>query len=54
MSVEDVRQRVLNVCVKHSSSFMSRDKDIIGQVRKQLVKLWKQAVIKLFKKYIYL
>ncbi|XP_062852804.1 extended synaptotagmin-1 [Trichomycterus rosablanca] len=32
MSVEDVQQRLLSICVKHSSSFMSRDKDVIGQV----------------------
>ncbi|TSZ54736.1 Extended synaptotagmin-1 [Bagarius yarrelli] len=32
ISVEDARQRALSVCVKHNSSFMSRDKDIIGQV----------------------
>uniref|UniRef100_A0A4W4DZG3 Extended synaptotagmin-like protein 1b n=1 Tax=Electrophorus electricus TaxID=8005 RepID=A0A4W4DZG3_ELEEL len=37
MSVEDARQRVLSVCVKHSSSFMSRDKDVIGQVSQTLL-----------------
>lgn len=36
ISVEDARQRVLSVCLKHSSSFMSRDKDLIGQVSQQL------------------
>ncbi|KAI4894412.1 hypothetical protein NFI96_016758, partial [Prochilodus magdalenae] len=33
LSAEDARQRVLSVCLKHSSSFMSRDKDVIGQVQ---------------------
>ncbi|MCJ8729287.1 hypothetical protein PDJAM_G00104430 [Pangasius djambal] len=39
MSVEDARQRVLSVCVKHSSSFMSRDKDIIGQAEIDLAQI---------------
>ncbi|XP_026121767.1 uncharacterized protein LOC113103459 isoform X2 [Carassius auratus] len=34
MSVEDAQRRELSVCVKNaSSSFMSRDKDVIGQVQ---------------------
>ncbi|XP_043097610.1 extended synaptotagmin-1 isoform X2 [Puntigrus tetrazona] len=34
MSVEDARRRELSVCVKNaSSSFMNRDKDVIGQVQ---------------------
>ncbi len=33
MSVEDAQRRELSVCVKNaSSSFMNRDKDVIGQV----------------------
>lgn len=33
MSAEDARRRELSVCVKNaSSSFMNRDKDVIGQV----------------------
>ncbi|GAA6095640.1 extended synaptotagmin-1, partial [Tachysurus ichikawai] len=39
LSVEDARQRVLSVCVKHSSSFMSRDKDIIGQAEIDLAQI---------------
>ncbi|KAF4083592.1 hypothetical protein AMELA_G00143650 [Ameiurus melas] len=39
MNVEDARQRVLSVCVKHSSSFMSRDKDIIGQAEIDLAQI---------------
>ncbi|XP_066521210.1 extended synaptotagmin-1 [Hoplias malabaricus] len=33
VSVDEARQRALGVCLKHSSSFMSRDKDVIGQVQ---------------------
>lgn len=34
LSMEEVRQRELSVCVKNaSSSFMNRDKDVIGQVQ---------------------
>lgn len=51
MNVEDARQRVLSVCVKHSLSFMSRDKDIIGQVSQQFITC-KQVAIKLFGNYI--
>lgn len=36
MSAEDAQKRVLSVCVKHSSSFMSREKDVIGQVSQQI------------------
>ncbi|XP_053492193.1 extended synaptotagmin-1 [Ictalurus furcatus] len=39
MNVEDARQRVLSVCVKHSLSFMSRDKDIIGQAEIDLAQI---------------
>ncbi|KAL6458531.1 hypothetical protein MHYP_G00337610 [Metynnis hypsauchen] len=39
LSVDDARQRVLSVCLKHSSSFMSRDKDVIGQVQIDLAQI---------------
>ncbi|XP_076869937.1 extended synaptotagmin-1 [Brachyhypopomus gauderio] len=39
LSVEDARQRLLSVCVKHSSSFMSRDKDVLGQVQIDLAQI---------------
>ncbi|XP_030635579.1 extended synaptotagmin-1 [Chanos chanos] len=37
LSLEDAKRRTLSVCVKNSSaSFMSRDKDVIGQVQIEL------------------
>ncbi|KAI5619470.1 extended synaptotagmin-1 isoform X1 [Silurus asotus] len=39
MTMEDAQQRVLSVCVKHSSSFMSRDKDVIGQAEIDLAQI---------------
>ncbi|XP_053355627.1 extended synaptotagmin-1 [Clarias gariepinus] len=39
MSAEDAQKRVLSVCVKHSSSFMSREKDVIGQAEIDLAQI---------------
>uniref|UniRef100_A0AAR2KEI3 Extended synaptotagmin-like protein 1b n=1 Tax=Pygocentrus nattereri TaxID=42514 RepID=A0AAR2KEI3_PYGNA len=39
LSADDARQRVLSVCLKHSSSFMSRDKDVLGQVQIDLAQI---------------
>ncbi|KAG9277689.1 extended synaptotagmin-1 [Astyanax mexicanus] len=39
LSADEARERVLSVCLKHSVSFMARDKDVIGQVQIDLAQV---------------